>query len=62
MVAKGTSVEILEVGARDGLQNEPEILSTATKVALIQRAMAAGIKRLEVASFVNPKQIGRAHV
>jgi hydroxymethylglutaryl-CoA lyase len=50
-------VEIVEVGARDGLQNEPEILSTATKVALIQRAIAAGIKRIETASFVNPRRV-----
>jgi hydroxymethylglutaryl-CoA lyase len=50
-------VEILEVGARDGLQNEPNILSTEAKVALITRAMDAGIKRLEVASFVNPKRV-----
>jgi hydroxymethylglutaryl-CoA lyase len=50
-------VEIVEVGARDGLQNEPDILPTDAKVALICRAMDAGIKRLEVASFVNPKRV-----
>ena len=53
----GRRVEIVEVGARDGLQNEPDILSTETKVQLIKRAMDAGIKRLEVASFVNPKRV-----
>lgn len=48
-------VEIVEVGARDGLQNEAVAFSTAQKVELINRAVAAGIKRLEVASFVHPK-------
>jgi hydroxymethylglutaryl-CoA lyase len=50
-------VEIIEVGPRDGLQNEPEVLPTATKVELINRLVAAGIRRLEVASFVNPKKV-----
>jgi hydroxymethylglutaryl-CoA lyase len=51
------SVEIVEVGARDGLQNEQVSVSTADKVALIERAVAAGIKRIETASFVNPKRV-----
>jgi hypothetical protein len=46
------AVEIVEVGARDGLQNEPEIVSTSDKVALINKAINAGIKRIETASFV----------
>ena len=50
-------VEIVEVGARDGLQNEPEIVSTATKVELIKAALAAGVRRIEVASFVNPRRV-----
>lgn len=50
-------VEIVEVSARDGLQNEPEILDTDTKVELINRAVAAGIRRLEATSFVNPKRV-----
>jgi hydroxymethylglutaryl-CoA lyase len=50
-------VEIVEVGARDGLQNEPEIASTATKVELIKAALAAGVRRIEVASFVNPRRV-----
>ncbi|PCI62269.1 MAG: hydroxymethylglutaryl-CoA lyase [Kordiimonadales bacterium] len=49
------AVEIVEVGARDGLQNEAVAFSTAQKVELINSAVAAGIKRLEVASFVHPK-------
>jgi hydroxymethylglutaryl-CoA lyase len=51
------SVEIVEVGARDGLQNEPDVLATETKLALIGRALAAGVRRIEVASFVNPKRV-----
>ncbi|MCU0881975.1 MAG: hydroxymethylglutaryl-CoA lyase [Hyphomonadaceae bacterium] len=50
-------VEIVEVGARDGLQNEPEILPTDTKIALIERAVAAGVRRIETASFVNPRRV-----
>lgn len=51
------TIEIVEVGARDGLQNEPDILSTATKVDLITRAIACGVRRIETASFVNPARV-----
>lgn len=51
------SVTIVEVGARDGLQNEPEVFSTQTKVELLTRMMDAGARRLEVASFVHPKLV-----
>lgn len=51
------SATIVEVGARDGLQNEPEVFSTETKVALLTRMMEAGARRLEVASFVHPKLV-----
>lgn len=51
------TVELVEVSARDGLQNEPEILSTAQKLELIARSVASGLRRLEVASFVNPKKV-----
>jgi hydroxymethylglutaryl-CoA lyase len=50
-------IEIVEVGPRDGLQSEPEVLETATKIEYINRAVAAGIRRLEVASFVHPKKV-----
>lgn len=56
-MSKEKSVEIVEVGARDGLQNEATHFSTSQKVELITRAMDAGIKRLEVASFVHPKLV-----
>jgi len=51
------SIQIVEVGPRDGLQSEPELLSTQTKVEFITRAIDAGIRRLEVASFVHPKKV-----
>lgn len=50
-------VEIIEVGPRDGLQSEPEVLPTATKIGLIDRLVDAGVRRIEVASFVNPKKV-----
>ena len=50
-------VEIFEVGPRDGLQNEPRLISTGDKVALIDALSAAGFGRIEVASFVSPKWV-----
>ena len=51
------AVEIVEVSPRDGIQNEPVILSTADKVELVRRCVDSGAKRLEVTSFVNPKRV-----
>ncbi len=51
------AVEIVEVGPRDGLQNEPTVLPIAAKVDFIERALAAGIRRVEVASFVSPRRV-----
>jgi hydroxymethylglutaryl-CoA lyase len=51
------SIEIVEVGARDGLQNEPDLISTAHKVELITRAIASGVRRIETASFVNGARV-----
>jgi hydroxymethylglutaryl-CoA lyase len=50
-------IELVEVSARDGLQNEPELLSTAQKLEMIRLAVASGLRRMEVASFVNPKKV-----
>jgi hydroxymethylglutaryl-CoA lyase len=50
-------VDIIEVGPRDGLQSEPGVMPTATKVEFIERLVAAGLRRIEVASFVNPKKV-----
>lgn len=53
----GERVEIVDVGPRDGLQSQPQLLDTETKLALIERLIDAGVRRLEVASFVNPKRV-----
>lgn len=50
-------VEVVEVSPRDGLQSDGAILATEQKVALVTRALDAGIRRVEVASFVNPKRV-----
>ena len=50
-------LELVEVSPRDGLQNEPEVVSTENKLALIERILAAGFRRLEAGSFVNPKKV-----
>jgi hydroxymethylglutaryl-CoA lyase len=50
-------IEIVEVGPRDGLQNEATLFSTQQKLELIKRAIDAGVRRIEVASFVNPKLV-----
>lgn len=52
-----TAVEILEVGPRDGLQNESEIISTVDKLGLIERMLDVGARRIEVASFVHPDRV-----
>ena len=56
-MAEHRRIEIVEVGPRDGLQSEPGVVPTATKVEFINRAVAAGLRRIEVASFVNPKKV-----
>jgi hydroxymethylglutaryl-CoA lyase len=50
-------VEILEVSPRDGLQNESTVLSTEDKLELVDRAVRAGARRIEVTSFVNPARV-----
>lgn len=51
------AIELVEVSPRDGLQNESVMVSTSDKVALIERAIAAGARRIEVTSFVNPRAV-----
>ena len=51
------TIELVEVGPRDGLQNEPDLVSTADKLALIGRMIDYGARRIEVASFVHPKRV-----
>src|SRR5258706_10893176 len=50
-------VTLVEVGPRDGLQNEKELVSTANKVELVHRLQAAGLREIEVTSFVSPKWV-----
>ena len=50
-------VEIIDVAPRDGLQSQAELVDTATKLELINRLVDAGVRRMEVASFVNPKRV-----
>lgn len=50
-------VRIVEVGPRDGLQNEKAIIATADKIALIDRLSATGLRVIEATSFVSPKWV-----
>lgn len=52
-----TRVRIVEVGPRDGLQNEKTMVSTADKIELIDRLSATGLQTIEATSFVNPKWV-----
>jgi hydroxymethylglutaryl-CoA lyase len=51
------SIDIVEVGPRDGLQDEPMLVPTDQKLAYIAAAVRAGVRRVEVASFAHPKQV-----
>lgn len=57
MSAVGARVTIVEVGPRDGLQNEPGVVPAHVKVELIERLVAAGLRAIEVTSFVRPDRI-----
>ena len=57
MNVDGSSVTVMEVSPRDGLQNEDALLTTQQKLQLIQHALDAGCKRIEVTSFVHPKRV-----
>src|SRR5262245_35247038 len=50
-------IEIVEVGPRDGLQNEKTLFDVGEKLEMISRLEAAGARRMEVVSFVNPKRV-----
>ena len=50
-------IEVVEVGPRDGLQNESTLLDTAGKVAYIERLVTAGLRRIEATSFVHPARV-----
>ena len=54
-------VRIVEVGPRDGLQNEKTILSTTDKIDLINKLSQTGLKTIEVTSFVSPKWVPQVY-
>jgi hydroxymethylglutaryl-CoA lyase len=56
-MAQPTHVRIVEVGPRDGLQNEKTLVATADKIALIDRLSATGLQAIEATSFVSPKWV-----
>jgi hydroxymethylglutaryl-CoA lyase len=56
-MALPVAVRIVEVGPRDGLQNEKAIVSTAAKIELIDRLSATGLRTIEATSFVSPKWV-----
>ena len=56
-----SSIEICEVGPRDGLQNIAQLTPLDTKVALVRKLIDAGCRRIEIGSFVSPKAIPQMH-
>jgi len=52
-----TRVKLVEVGPRDGLQNDKQIVPAAVKIELVHRLQAAGLSEIEVTSFVSPKWV-----
>ena len=52
-----SKVKIVDVGPRDGLQNEKAMVPAAIKIELVHRLQAAGLREIEVTSFVSPKWV-----
>jgi hydroxymethylglutaryl-CoA lyase len=57
MAAMARAVTVVEVGPRDGLQNEAAQISTADKIAFVDALSAAGLREIEVSAFVSPKWV-----
>ncbi len=57
MIKLPKRVTIVEVGPRDGLQNEPEFVPTEKKIEFVNMLTAAGCKKIEATSFVHPKWV-----
>ncbi|NQW04643.1 MAG: hydroxymethylglutaryl-CoA lyase [Acidobacteria bacterium] len=57
MATLPSAVSVVEVGPRDGLQNESALISTADKIAFVDRLTNAGLRAIEVSAFVSPKWI-----
>jgi len=53
----GETINILDVSARDGLQNEPRLVSTADKLSLIDKLVQAGVRDIQATSFVHPRWV-----
>lgn len=51
------SVKLVEVGPRDGLQNEKNLITVEARISLIERLAAAGLRHIEAGSFVSPKAV-----
>lgn len=56
-MSSGQRVLVCEVGPRDGLQNEPEVLSPDVRAELVARLVGCGLRAIEVASFVDPRRV-----
>jgi hydroxymethylglutaryl-CoA lyase/(R)-citramalyl-CoA lyase len=56
-VAAASRVTVFEVGPRDGLQNEPDVLAPKVRAELVDRIVRAGVPGVEVASFVDPRRL-----
>ncbi|MGJ4855461.1 hydroxymethylglutaryl-CoA lyase [Labrys sp. La1] len=56
-MSRASTIEIFEVGPRDGLQNEARVLPVETRIALIRDLAAAGLRRVEAGSFVSPRNL-----
>jgi (R)-citramalyl-CoA lyase len=54
---EGRGVTVFDVGPRDGLQNEPDVLAPERRAELVVRIVAAGVRAVEVASFVDPRRV-----
>ncbi|MBS7808275.1 hydroxymethylglutaryl-CoA lyase [Variovorax sp. PCZ-1] len=52
-----SKVKIIDVGPRDGLQNEKQLIDAAVKIELVHRLQAAGLREIEVTSYVSPKWV-----
>src|SRR3990167_3778418 len=57
MVSLPKKIELTEVGPRDGLQNEASLIPTELKIQYIEALLAAGVRKMEVTSFVSPRAI-----
>src|SRR5262245_31073134 len=57
LIPPPAEVRIVEVGPRDGLQNEPQQVGTADKLEFVRRLAAAGLRHIEVTSFVHPRAV-----